>query len=78
MLRGNASRHTAIDKPFFRCPNCDATYHVVKAEIGPESTNSEIMCRTCGGRSLGAMATSSLNISRFGRPAVTGEGIEYP
>ena len=34
MLRGNASRHTAIDKPFFRCPNCDATYHIVKAEVG--------------------------------------------
>ena len=49
MLRGNASRHTAIDKPFFRCPNCDATYHVVKAEVGPESTNREITCRTCGG-----------------------------
>ena len=49
MLRGNASRHTAIDKPFFRCPNCDATYHVVKVEVGPESTNREITCRTCGG-----------------------------
>ena len=48
MLRGNASRHTAIDKPFFRCPNCDATYHVVKVEVGQESTNREITCRTCG------------------------------
>ena len=49
MLRGHAARHTVTDKPFFKCPNCEATYHVVKAEAGPGSANREITCRTCGG-----------------------------
>ena len=50
MLRGYAARHTATDKPFFKCPNCEATYHVIKAEAGPESANREITCRACGGQ----------------------------
>ena len=49
MLKGHAARHTATDKPFFTCPNCEATYHVIKAEAGPETANREIDCRACGG-----------------------------
>ena len=30
-------------------PNCDATYHVVKAEVEPEFAHRETTCRTCGG-----------------------------
>jgi hypothetical protein len=49
MMMSNAGRLTATGKPFFRCPNCDALYHIVKAEAGPESADREIMCRACGG-----------------------------
>jgi transcription elongation factor Elf1 len=33
----------------FNCPNCNATYQVVKQEAGPETVYSEITCRACGG-----------------------------
>jgi predicted Zn finger-like uncharacterized protein len=35
---------------FFRCPNCEAHYHVVKIEAGPETQDCELKCRACGGR----------------------------
>ena len=31
------------------CPNCKAFYQVVKVEAGPETADSEITCRVCGG-----------------------------
>jgi hypothetical protein len=33
----------------FTCPNCKAFYQVVKVEAGPETADSEITCRVCGG-----------------------------
>ena len=33
----------------FACPNCNALYQVVKVEAGPETADSEITCRVCGG-----------------------------
>ena len=33
----------------FNCPNCGALYQVVKTEAGPETKDSEITCRACGG-----------------------------
>jgi transcription elongation factor Elf1 len=33
----------------FACPNCNALYQVVKVEAGPETTDREITCRSCGG-----------------------------
>ena len=33
----------------FTCPNCNALYHVIKVEPGPETVNREITCRACGG-----------------------------
>ena len=33
----------------FNCPNCEARYHLVKVEAGPESKDREITCRACGG-----------------------------
>ena len=36
-------------KPFFKCPNCEALYQVIRAEAGPESADGEIACRVCGG-----------------------------
>ena len=32
----------------FTCPNCQALYHVVKVEAGPETTEAEVTCRACG------------------------------
>jgi transcription elongation factor Elf1 len=32
----------------FNCPNCNALYHVVKVEAGPETVDREITCRACG------------------------------
>jgi hypothetical protein len=29
-------------------PNCQALYHVVKVEAGPETTEAELTCRACG------------------------------
>jgi DNA-directed RNA polymerase subunit RPC12/RpoP len=49
MLTSNAARNTATPKPFFKCRNCDALYHIVKIEGGSESADREIACRGCGG-----------------------------
>jgi hypothetical protein len=32
----------------FTCANCQALYHVVKVEAGPETTEAEVTCRACG------------------------------
>ncbi len=41
------ARPTRVE--FFKCPNCDALYQVVRAEAGPETTSDgEIACRVCG------------------------------
>ena len=32
----------------FTCPNCQALYHVVKAEAGPETIFQDVPCRVCG------------------------------
>jgi len=34
-------------KPSFNCPHCDALYHVVRGEAGPETIYREITCLTC-------------------------------
>jgi hypothetical protein len=34
---------------FFRCPNCEARYHLVKVEAEPESKVRAITCRVCSG-----------------------------
>ena len=33
----------------FTCPNCQALYHIVKVEAGPETNDREITCLACGG-----------------------------
>ena len=33
----------------FNCPNCNALYHVVKTEAGPETDDREITCCACDG-----------------------------
>jgi hypothetical protein len=39
-----------VRNPFFKCPNCDALYQVIKVESGPETTpDPEVPCRICGG-----------------------------
>jgi predicted Zn finger-like uncharacterized protein len=48
MMGSDAARFTATIKPFFKCPNCNALYHIVKVEVGPESADREITCRSCG------------------------------
>ena len=32
----------------FNCTSCNALYHLIKAEAGPETVDSEIACRICG------------------------------
>ncbi len=32
----------------FTCANCQALYHVVKVEAGPETTEAEVTCCACG------------------------------
>jgi predicted Zn finger-like uncharacterized protein len=39
----------ATAKLLFNCPNCNALYHIVKVEAGPETGSREVVCRTCGG-----------------------------
>ena len=35
--------------PFFKCPNCNALYQVIRGESGPETTTDrEVPCRVCG------------------------------
>ena len=48
-ISSKAARLTAVRKPFFKCPNCEALYHIVKVEAGPQSADREITCRVCGG-----------------------------
>ncbi len=33
----------------FNCPNCNALYHLIKAEAGSETVDREITCRASGG-----------------------------
>jgi len=37
-----------VREPFFKCPNCDALYQVVRVKAGPETSDGEIACRVCG------------------------------
>jgi hypothetical protein len=37
----------------FHCPNCTSFYRVVKVEAGPETPDTEITCRNCGGPLIG-------------------------
>ena len=48
-ISSKAARLTAARKPFFKCANCEALYHIVKVEAGPQSADREITCRVCGG-----------------------------
>src|SRR6185312_299088 len=32
----------------FTCPTCQALYHIVKVERGPETVDHELACRSCG------------------------------
>jgi predicted Zn finger-like uncharacterized protein len=34
--------------PSFTCPNCQALYQVVKVEVGPETVDRAVSCRSCG------------------------------
>jgi predicted Zn finger-like uncharacterized protein len=34
---------------FFRCPNCNALYQVVRAKAGPETVDLEAACGICNG-----------------------------
>jgi hypothetical protein len=36
-------------KPSINCLHCDALYHVVRGEAGPETVYREITCLACGG-----------------------------
>jgi DNA-directed RNA polymerase subunit RPC12/RpoP len=38
----------AIGRTSFTCSNCDALYHVVRQEAGPETIDHDIRCRACG------------------------------
>jgi hypothetical protein len=38
----------ATGRQSFNCPNCNALYHIVKIEPGPETRDGEITCRACG------------------------------
>jgi predicted Zn finger-like uncharacterized protein len=35
--------------PLFNCPNCNALYHVVKADLRSEIVDRWVTCRTCNG-----------------------------
>jgi hypothetical protein len=48
MVKSSAGRTTTASKPFFKCPNCDALYHIVKVEVGPGFAVRGIACRICG------------------------------
>jgi predicted Zn finger-like uncharacterized protein len=34
--------------PSFTCPHCQTLYQVVKAEVGPETVDRAVSCRSCG------------------------------
>src|SRR5262249_12881043 len=39
----------AADRPsLFHCPNCNALYHVIKVDPGPETVDRAVTCRVCG------------------------------
>ena len=65
----------------FTCANCQALYHVVKVEAGPETTEAEVTCRACGAPFAGREGTFVLKYfmlrhgarGRRRRPAETGE-----
>jgi hypothetical protein len=32
----------------FNCVNCNALYHLIKGEAGPETVDRELTCQVCG------------------------------
>ena len=40
---------TTLPPTPFNCPNCDASYHLVHAEAGPDSEVHKLTCLRCGG-----------------------------
>jgi hypothetical protein len=49
MMKSSAGHVRARAEPFFKCPICDALYHIVKVEAGSETVDRGITCRACGG-----------------------------
>jgi hypothetical protein len=80
MLTSKAARHEAKSKPFFRCPKCEALYHNVKVEAGPQSIDHEITCCTCGRPLLGREGKFVMKYSCWGKLAVSenGKGPDLP
>ena len=48
-MRGGVSIMASTVAGNFTCPNCNALYQIIKAEVGPETTERDIACRICGG-----------------------------
>jgi hypothetical protein len=50
----------------FTCPNCKALYQMIRVEEGPEITEREIACHSCGAPLSGREGSSPSNISFCG------------
>ena len=46
----------------FTCAHCQALYHVVKVEAGPETTEAEVTCRACGAPLPGREGTADIGV----------------
>ena len=57
-LSFNAPRRSSADgrNPGANCTNCNALYHLIKAEGGPETVDRNLNCQSCGARFLLAIA----------------------
>ena len=47
---------------WFTCAHCQALYHVVKVEAGPETTEAEVTCRACGAPLPGREGTADIGV----------------
>jgi hypothetical protein len=49
-LSFNAPRRSSADgrNPGANCTNCNALYHLIKAEGGPETVDRNLNCQSCG------------------------------
>jgi hypothetical protein len=52
----------------FNCPNCNARYHLIRVEAGPETVDHEISCRSCSAPLQGREGLFVLKYFLINRP----------
>jgi hypothetical protein len=68
--RSRQDKEGGVSESSFSCPKCNALYHLIKVESGPETVDQEISCRSCGGPLQGREGGLVLKYFLINRPRV--------